>query len=219
VARFDRSPRLRARPGSSPAETGSIAPAETGGIAPAETGSIVACFVNAGWGDELEVLGRPEWPRGTGREPVAHGLACAVWARDAGAGQVSACALLVDTHCVGVKEAVGPRLMPVEELDRFVGRAFGGYGAPPLRVPVELVRHLVHGAVEFARGLGFEPAPGFERCAAHLGDLEGPVAIRFGRFGRPVYVAGPEDDPWPVVATLERTVGQGNFDFVIRLPI
>lgn len=82
---------------------------------------------------------------------------------------------------------------------------------PPLEAPLELARHLVWGAVDYARGIGFEPAPDFAAAAAHLGPWDEVSAITFGRDGQPLYVAGPYDKPDAVLSTLNRTVGRGNF--------
>jgi hypothetical protein len=145
-------------------------------------------------------------------------LATVVVAREHRGTRVSACCYLVDTHCLGVKETIGPRVMARGELTLFNRAVFGAYDSSPLAVPVELAQHLVLGAVEYARGLGFEPAPDFPDCAGHLGNWSGPSAIAFGRHGRPMYVAGPYEDPHRVIRTLERSVGKGNFEFLIGLP-
>jgi hypothetical protein len=68
--------------------------------------------------------------------------------------------------------------------------------------------------VAYARGLGFGPHPDFAAAEGHLGSWAGPGAITFGRDGKPLYISGPYDDPGPVIRTLERTVGRGNFEFL-----
>ncbi|MGH3789021.1 MAG: hypothetical protein ACRDRG_21270 [Pseudonocardiaceae bacterium] len=50
--------------------------------------------------------------------------------------------------------------------------------APPLAVPLELARHRVHGTVDYARQLGFGPAPDFEPAAWHLGPCRRPARSR-----------------------------------------
>ena len=44
--------------------------------------------------------------------------------------------------------------------------------------------------------------------------LPGPSTITFGKDGKPLYISGPYDDPRPVIRTLERTAGRGNFEFL-----
>jgi hypothetical protein len=96
------------------------------------------------------------------------------------------------------------------------GSFFAAYPAPPLEAPLELARHLVFGAVEYARALGFEPAPGFAATAGELGEWVGPSAITFGQDGRPCFVQGPHDNAYAILRTLERSVGRGNFTFLVQ---
>lgn len=179
--------------------------------------ALVGCWVNQGWSEELGISGQRGWPRGALSHGSA-GLATVVVAREARGMKVSACCILVDTHCLGVKSAIGPRVMGRDKLVDFKRGAYGGYEGPPLDAPLDLAQHLVFGAIEYARRLGFEPAVDFDACAGHLGTWSGPSAIRFGRHGKPMYVAGPYDDASRVISTLERSVGQGNFDFLVGLP-
>ncbi|MGH9018941.1 MAG: hypothetical protein ACRDY1_14415, partial [Acidimicrobiales bacterium] len=124
---------------------------------------------------------------------------------------------LVDTHCLGVKNAIEPRIMRRDRLIDFTRRVYGYDSRPPLDVPLDLAQHLVFGAIEFAHALGFEPHSDFAGCVGHLGDWSGPSAIRFGRHGKPMYVAGPYDDADRVMKTLQRSVGQDNFGFMIGM--
>lgn len=87
---------------------------------------------------------------------------------------------------------------------------------PPLPAPLQLARHLIYGAVDAARGWGFEPSDDFTVAAAHLGDWHDRSAITFGRDGTPCYMQGPCDDAAAVLATLRRTVGEGNFHYFIQ---
>ena len=97
----------------------------------------------------------------------------------------------------------------------FVHQYFRSYAAPPLAAPVELARHLVFGAIAYARDLGFEPAPGFEAGTSHLGPWDGPSAIGFGCEGKPLFIQGPYDNAAGVMKTLERSTAHGNFDFLV----
>lgn len=180
--------------------------------------ALVGCWVNEGWSEELGVKGHPEWPRGA-RSDGCVGLATVVVAREDRGTKVSACSFLVDTHCLGVKATVGPRLMSRDKLVDFKRSAYGGYDARPLDAPLDLAQHLVFGAVEYASRLGFEPERDFGGCVGHLGSWCGPSAICFGRHGKPMYVSGPYDDVSQVIRTLERSVGRGNFDVLIALPV
>jgi hypothetical protein len=74
------------------------------------------------------------------------------------------------------------------------------------------VQHLVFGAAEYARGLGFQPHPDLYSCLGHLGTWSGPsAAITFGEHGKLLYVSDPRDDAPRVLRTLDRAVGTGNY--------
>jgi len=83
-----------------------------------------------------------------------------------------------------------------------------------VEAPLELARHLVWGAVDYARELGFEPHPDFQPASAHLGAWRESSDITFGRDGVPFYVSGPFDNPVSVTRTLNRSVGEGNFHYM-----
>jgi hypothetical protein len=177
--------------------------------------AIVASWVSPGWRAGLTVAEHADWPDGEGdgdADPA--GLVTALVVREHRYDKVSVCGYLVDVYALGVKDVLGPRAIARRELPGFVERFFESYPAPALEAPVELVRHLVWGAVEYARGLGFEPPAGFEAAGAHLGPLDGSSAITFGRDGRPVFVQGPRDDVASITRTLEAAVGKDGFDVV-----
>jgi hypothetical protein len=209
-----RTPKEIARAvGARPAEVTAIvrqlaAQAAAGGPA------LVGCWVSRGWSTGLSVAEHPEWPDDRAA-PGSDGLVCVLVARRHRPRRLSVCGYLVDTFCLGVKNALGPELMRDEDLPGFRQLFFsaGADREPPLEAPIELARDLVFGGVDYARGLGFEPHPDLALAVDHLGEpWSGPSAITFGRDGRPFYVSGPDDNPRSVLRTLTRTVGEGNFD-------
>ena len=188
--------------------------AAEGGARPA-TPALAGCWVSPDWAVGLTVQARPAWPGlPAPAESGASGVATVVVARERGGGKVSACAFLVDTYCLGVKNAMGPRAMDRRKLPEFVFQTFRSYSGPPLEAPLDLAQHLVFGAIEYARSLGFAPHPDFAACAGHLGGWAGPSVIGFGRDGRPLFIQGPYDDAARILRTLEDKVGRGRYDFV-----
>jgi len=184
--------------------------------APAAQAPVIAgCWVSSEWATGLSVHDHPEWPDvdapgHLGREGLVTVLVAAE-----GGSKVSVCGYLVDVYCLGVKNALGPHGLDRRKLPEFVHQYFSAYDEPPLAAPVDLARHLVFGAVAYARDLGFEPHPDFAAAAGHLEPWAGPSAISFGRGGRPFFMQGPYDDAASVMKTLERSVGKGNFDSVL----
>ena len=79
-----------------------------------------------------------------------------------------------------------------------------------------LVQHLVLGAIGYARTLGFEPHHDFDLVVDHLGEWSPPSTITFGYNGQPLYCQGPRDNAAALLATLNRTVGQGNYHYVLQ---
>jgi hypothetical protein len=177
--------------------------------------AVAGCWISPGWSTGLAVGEHADWPLREAPGSGTEGLVAVLVARQHRYGKVSVCGYLVDAYCLGVKNALGPEIVDDPGLRAFIRRFFDGYESDPLEAPIELAREVVFGSVEYARKLGFEPHPDFAAAEGHLGSWTGPGAITFGRDGRPLYISGPYDDPRPVIRTLERTVGPGNFDFLV----
>jgi hypothetical protein len=177
------------------------------------------CWVSPGWRHGLRIEGHADWPDDIGApaEAVDSGVACVLLAAPDGHSRVSVYGYLVDTWCLGVKNALGPKRMSTRDLVGFRRRYFGHWRSEGIPIPLELAQHLVLGSVAYARRLGFEPQRDFRRARRPLGSWEGPSAITFGMDGKPHYLNGPHDDPERVVATLERTVGRGGYHYTVSL--
>jgi hypothetical protein len=181
--------------------------------------AIVGCWVSPGWRAGLGVPEHPDWPAGDADDSseagdAEVGLVAVLVAREHRYDKVAVCGWLVDVYCMGVRDVLGPRAVAGREVPAFVERYFDGFPGAAVEAPIELARHLVWGAVEYARGLGFEPAPAFEPSTGHLGALKGTSDITFGRDGRPTFVHRPQDDVASVVTRLEAAVGKDGFDVV-----
>ena len=99
--------------------------------------SVVGCWVSPGWSIGLRVEGFADWPTTAPEdcEPGHGGIAGALVARRHRPGRVSVCGYLVDTWCLGVKNALGPRLMNERRLPEFRERFFAAFDADPVRQP------------------------------------------------------------------------------------
>ncbi|MEV0622462.1 helix-turn-helix domain-containing protein [Nonomuraea sp. NPDC050404] len=183
---------------------------ETAGTGETE---VVGCWMNVGWSEGLGIDAARGWvdeAPGSGEG----GMVSVLVARRHGWDKLSVCGYLADTYCMGVKSAVGPDVIDHRQLSQFREYFFGEYSGWQ-EVPIELVRHLVLGSIDYARTLGFEPDDAFGPGADLLGKWEGGSAITFGRDGRPFYTQGHNDDPAKVLRTLRRTLSDDEFDYVI----
>lgn len=176
---------------------------------------VVGCWVSPGWSDGLDAPA--DWPDAGVPDGVGQGIASVLVAREHRRGKVSITGYLVDVYCLGVKDVLGPKVMDDADLRAFVRTYFLVYEAPALAVPIEMARELVWGAVAYARALGFEPHRDFESTAVHLGAWEPTGVIGFGREGQPYFVQGIRDDAPHILRTLERSVGEGNFHFLVAV--
>ncbi|HEY5197570.1 MAG TPA: hypothetical protein VIJ51_11160 [Solirubrobacteraceae bacterium] len=175
----------------------------------------LTCLVSPGWDIGLSYDGHADWPSDNAASPPDSGLvAVLVSSEDRNQG-VSVCGYLLDVYCLGVKNVLGPRRMPRHELRRFAANFFAAWDGQGQPIPVDLARHLVFGAADYAGSLGFAPHSDFADGRTMLEPWDGPSAIRFGRDGKPSYTEGPYDDARGVIRTLDASVGRGNYHFTV----
>jgi hypothetical protein len=131
----------------------------------------------------------------------ASGIATVLVARERSpaSGSLSVCSYLVDTWCLGVKDAFGPRRVSHRKLAEVMDLCFSGFDGDPLAAPIDLARHLVWGAVDYARGLGFERAEQADQVAA----------AAFER-GLLIETSGPESEVAKLMPPL--TINEGELD-------
>ena len=178
----------------------------------AEAGTLVGTWVSRGWSAGLTVPSdRPDWSADDA-DAGLEGLVSVLVARRDRPQRLSVCGYLVDTYCLGVKNALGPMVMGDRELPDF--RRIFFQSMESVGAPDGLAPHLVFGAVDYARSLGFEPHPDFAAAAGPRGDRPDSSALTFGRDGVPTFISGPDDDPQRVIRTLTRTVGAEGFQAV-----
>lgn len=192
-----------------------------GAQAPKREAPLVGCWVTEHWSDKLGVNGHADWPgmASADSEPDGSGLVGVLVVRDTGS-TVLACGFLVDVFCLGVKDTYGPKTVNRLKLPDSTQAFFSSWpNLAPVPAPLELARHLVFGAVDYARSLGFEPHPDFIKGAALLGSWDaGSSDVTFGQDGKPFYINGPHDDTYGTIARLRQAVGDGNFDYLVQLP-
>ena len=123
----------------------------------------------------------------------AEGIGNLVIARRMPDGRLAVANYLVDTYCLGVKDAYCDVLTPIRyqamlaEVNR-VGRM--------KPVPPERFAKLVLDAVDYARRVGIFPHPDYNVARLLLAGIDSAActeAFEFGKDGKPFYVQGPND--------------------------
>lgn len=150
-------------------------------------------------------------------ELFASGMGTVVVSRRAPNGDIVMGVFLLDTFCLGVKNAFGRILMPYE-YDEMVAEM--RQNELMQAVEPSYARKLVEASVVYAASLGFKPNPDYQTAKEIFGDIDASTCtdeFTFGKLGKPFYIVGPTDSPLrrrQIIATLEKNVGVGNFDFL-----
>lgn len=146
------------------------------------------------------------------------GMATVYLARRMSGGRLAVGFFLIDTYCLGVKDA-GGRICPPQVFEEMIDKA-RQHGEMRAENP-STARKFVEDAIAYAHSIGFPPHPDYRKVAPIWGDIDTAASdeeFEFGRNGKPFYVAGPHDDPQRqtfIFRRLSETVGEGNFDFAL----
>jgi hypothetical protein len=126
------------------------------------------------------------------------------------------CSYLVDYWCLGVKNALGPKKMDRHEYEIMLESTAERFDEDFIEITLDQAQSIVFGAIDYAAGLGFDPHPDFAQAQPYLGlRSEQLIPIEFGKDGKPYYINGPYDSADRIVATLNRSVGKGNYHYLI----
>jgi hypothetical protein len=145
-----------------------------------------------------------------------------VVAREQRPGRIMFGVYMVDLHLLGVKDVFTRTDYSLSRFERELSHLCAD---EPEKCSVELAHEVIYGGLEYAEKYGFQPHPDFKVQRADL-MLDPPDAhlreagVVFGKDGKPFYVSGPFDDQLKtasVLATLERTAGAGNYDYLAAL--
>ena len=149
-----------------------------------------------------------------------HGLANILVVRQQPNGLVAFGVFLVDTGCLGVKNAFCDsnvaRTRYQEFRERFEERNNGIPCTP------SLAHEIIYGGLEYAAKIGFKPHKDFALSREILDPCEKVTfdgQVEFGKDGKPCYVSGPNDNVNRILNHLEKTLGSGNFHFLVGGPL
>ena len=148
------------------------------------------------------------------------GIGHVVLTRSLPGGDLAVAGFLVDTYCLGVKNALY-RVIPPTEFESY--RRQIEQHTPLEQVHPSCLRKLVEGAVRYARDLGFQPHSDYARAARLFGDIDAsacPIRYTYGKDGRPLYINGPNETPAQsrrILQTLARKLGPDGFHHLTAL--
>ncbi len=125
---------------------------------------------------------------------------------------------LIDMHCLGVKDAFYVFAPEMEINSAYLKRE---QGRDFIEIDVVLAQNIIYGAVEYAEDLGFPPAKDFAVAEYILdpADEIPYIELEFGKNGKPFYTQGPYDNPKKIINQLNKSVGAGNYLYMIRSDI
>ena len=158
--------------------------------------------------DRKQQLDKQEGVRGLGQVVVARTMR----------GRCQLCVYLVDYWCLGVKNALGPRTFNRNEFDSTLNLIYRDFPEGYREISLQQAQAIVLGAEEYAKSLGFQVHRDFKLSRPFLSEWDGEPQLEFGRDGQPFFMSGPYDDPDKILKTLRRSVGEGNFHFVVGMP-
>lgn len=123
---------------------------------------------------------------------------------------------LIDYYCLGVKNAASLQLNNQEKYRHAKTVSFESFPEGPEDISLEQAQALVFGAADYAQKLGLSPHADFQKSKEILGSPPDTLPqLAFGKNGKPFYVSGPYDQPQRIIQTLERSVGKGNYDYLL----
>jgi hypothetical protein len=148
------------------------------------------------------------------------GLSSLVVARQHTTGNVTFGFYLVDTFCLGIKNAdVGFNRNSFEYAD-FLSNISDRYMGEIEKIDYALAHNILFGSVAYAESLGLKPHKDWAFAQMILEedteDVE-LIELEFGKDGKPLFINGPYDSVNKVVNTLKKSVGEGNFDVLLNV--
>ena len=151
----------------------------------------------------------PNWREG--------GLATLIVARQHKNGNYTLGTYLIDVFCLGLKQTSYRVNETAQQYDFVVNYLF----TEQKKVPVDyvLAHNIIYGGIAYANELGFKPDKDWalSQYVLQPDDEETDLLeLEFGKDGKPFYISGPHDKPMEIIAKLEKTIGTGNFHYILQ---
>ena len=132
--------------------------------------------------------------------------------------EVAFAMFLVDMYCLGVKDAWFSVVSRSDYDFKVFEKAFHG---EHVDLSPECTRHLVEGAVGYARDLGFAPHRDYRQAKRIFSDVDASQCqqeFEFGKDGMPLFIAGPNDGAMrcqQIIDTLEARCGPDGYHYIM----
>ena len=149
------------------------------------------------------------------------GIGHVVVAKQGRTGALGVGAFLLDVYCLGVKDVFFHVCNKTEYRERIVS---------PFAKTEKLVamegacgRKLIEGAVDYARKLGIPPHKDYQLVSKLLLNLkaaECSTEFEYGKDGKPLFVAGPNDSPDKcdrILVLLEQKCGPNGYNYLMPM--
>ena len=104
------------------------------------------------------------------------------------------------------------------DLDELIDKINSSAPVPLEECTYEIAHNIIYGAIAYAEDLGFSPHSDFKIASYILEEDDDEIELiefEFGREGKPCFVSGPYDNVQKIVNTLDRSVGNGNYDLQV----
>ncbi len=147
------------------------------------------------------------------------GLVQIIVARQQPDGNICFGVYLVDKLCLGLKNTFARANFTPTRYEDEVDAIF--QELEPQECPPELAYQMIYDSIDYAAQFGFEPQKDFELSQYMLpprGEVKSSYKLKFGKDGKPFFIAGPRDNAEAIVKQLEKTAGPGNYDYLVMAP-
>ncbi|MBI2803536.1 MAG: hypothetical protein HYX68_00965 [Planctomycetes bacterium] len=155
----------------------------------------------------IRLAGAERWPIVAALVPEQlgeTGIGNLVLTRRCPDGRLAMAVFLVDTYCLGAKNAFW-RILSDWEYEKFL-RQVSTRGKMKSVTP-EFLTKLVYDAVAYAESFGFPPHPDYRPARMLLAGIDPALCAEtftFGKDGKPFYIDGPNDSPEKIRVIMHR---------------
>lgn len=145
----------------------------------------------------------------------AAGMAHIITTRVRPSGNLAMASFLVDTFCLGVKDANYHDNLTPYEFEDYLNSYKKGMGAE--EISYNEAHNIIYGAIAFAEEAGIKPQKDFDTAGYILEEDTDDIPLieyDFGKNGKHLLIVSPDRKEMPYMRTLKKHLGD-NFDFIM----